>query len=86
MINKKGQTVYLTIVAGLFIFLFGILFLSFIISEKDIAIGSQGVNCDNANISDGAKLTCLGLETVVPYIIAAIGGVAFASIVTRFRK
>lgn len=94
--NKKGQTIFLTVIVGIFLFIFGILFLTFINTEKDNAMLPEstnengqtifGLNCDDSTISDGNKLTCLGLELVIPYFIIAIVGIAGVSIMARFRK
>jgi hypothetical protein len=92
-INNRGQTIFLSVIVGVFIFLFGVLFLSFLKSETDNGMGTSisitssiipGLDCDNPSISDGAKLTCLGGELVIPYFIIILLSVAGASITERF--
>lgn len=84
-LNKRGQTVFLSVVVGIFFFMFGILFLTFISDEKDISMNSSNLDCDNPHISDGTKLTCLGFELINPYFILVICSIALASITARFR-
>jgi len=97
--NKKAQTIFLSVVSGIFIFLFGILFLTFIDNEvldtetSNSSLfpngGGPGLNCGsssnpNLSISDGNKLSCLATETVVPYFIILLISIAGGTITARF--
>lgn len=66
MMNKKGASM-LGIVLGLFIFMMGVLFIPFI--TDDITTSRVDLDCTNTSITDGTKLTCLGIDIVIPYLI-----------------
>lgn len=82
MKNKKGQGAILMaiLVAGM-IFVAGVLFINHI-RDLVINVSSIDMECGNINNSDGAKLTCLIIDLVVPYLIiiflASAGGVITA--------
>ena len=95
--NKQGQTIFMSVIVGIFLFLFGILFVSILDTEtKELenpttSSGSPSLNCGSADnptltITDGAKLACLGTETIVPYFIVLIVSVAGGFITERFIK
>lgn len=76
--NNSGQTLMLSILFAVFIFIFGILILNII--KPDVPTARIGLDCTNYNnISDGNKVTCLMVDWVVPYfillVISAAGGV-----------
>ena len=79
--NNKGQTLMLSLLFAIFIFLAGIVFVNFL--TDDVTTFRAAMNCsDAAGISDGAKLTCLFGDSVVPYwillIVSLAGGTIFA--------
>lgn len=83
--NRKGQTIMLSILFGIFIYLFGIVFINFLM--PDVTTARTALSCSNgAAISDGTKLMCLVVDVVVIYwillIISIAGGVMFSKILT----
>lgn len=52
---------------GIFIFIMGVLFIPFV--TDDITTTRTSLDCTNTSISSGTKLTCLGVDIVVPYLI-----------------
>lgn len=83
--NRKGQTIMLAILSGVFIFLAGIIFINFLFDDVDVARSMLACS-DASSISDGIKLTCLFIDAVIPYwivlIVSASGGMIFARLVT----
>ena len=84
MINKKGQTVFMGAILGFVIFMMGILFLTFIQNTVDDSQEASALDCDNSEISDGTKVTCLLTELVSPYFIIALVSVAGGAAIARF--
>lgn len=77
MKNKGGQTVMLSIMFAVVIFIFGALLLNFL---PDLVTSARdGLSCSSSTISDGTKLTCLLVDGVVPYyillLISLVGGI-----------
>lgn len=65
--NKRGN-IFFGIVIALFIFASGVLFMPFI--EDDITTYRNDMSCSQADsISDGAKLSCLMTDGLMPYFI-----------------
>lgn len=81
--NKKG-TLGVAVVIALIIFLMGIPVINLLKPDVDIARGSTGLDCTNSSISDGAKLTCLGIDTVIPYFILIVLSVAGGLVGSKF--
>lgn len=81
--NKRGQTLFLSILVGVMIFIFGMLFLNYIKPEVSTA-KLISLDCTNPSISDGNKVTCLGVDLVIPALIFTIVSVAVGSILARF--
>lgn len=80
--NKRGGGVFFGATIALFVFIFGVLFIPFIIN--DLTNFRINLDCTNPLISDGTKITCLFGDLVIPYIIwffisLAIGIVAGAN-------
>lgn len=67
MRNKKGN-IYFGIGMGLFIFIFGVLFLPFILDDIDTSRAALSCSIPDS-ISDGTKLFCLAISGLVPYFI-----------------
>lgn len=82
--NRNGQGMLWAIAVALLIFLAGMLFLNFIKPEVTNTRAADALDCGNISISDGAKLTCLGADIVVPYFIFIILGAAGGYIASRF--
>lgn len=80
--NKRGSSMMAAIVVGVMIFMFGMLFLNFI--KGDIVTARVDLGCGTDSISDGVKLTCLIVSSVVPYFIIGLTSVAGGIITARF--
>lgn len=81
--NKKGQVMIMSIIVGIMIFVSGMIFLNFIKIEVEdarnetLANGQMGYNCDNSTgLTAGEQITCLVIDSVIPYYIIII--VSFA--------
>ena len=67
MMNKKG-TIFLGVILGITLFVFGVLFMPFI--ADDITTARTELNCSDAdNITGGAMLQCLLISALMPYFI-----------------
>ena len=84
--NKRGQSLFLSIVVALAIFMIGSLFINFITPEITITRDSTHLDCSNDDISDGNKLSCLAVDIVVPYFIIIILSAAGGIITARFLR
>ena len=83
--NNNGQSVMLAILFGVIIFIIGIMFINFLMT--DVTTAKSELSCsDEANISDGTKLTCLIVGGTIPYFIVAIVGVTGGLLVKRFLQ
>ena len=67
--NKKGG-IYLSVVFAIFFFMAGVLMIPLI--KDGVTDTRTSIQCTNSSISDGAKLTCLIIDTEVPYFIVII--------------
>lgn len=83
MQNKKAQTLGLALVMAITIFIVGMLCVNFVKEGVTSARDASNLNCADADISDGTKLTCLAVDLVVPYFIIIIFSVAGGLIVAR---
>jgi hypothetical protein len=79
--NNKAQTMFIAILIAGMIFFTGVIFVNFI--KDDITTARVAMDCTNAGISDGAKLTCLGIDIVVPYFIVVFLSAAGGLIASR---
>lgn len=83
--NTKGQGLILAVVMAVMIFMAGMLLTNFLKGEVTSARSSlTGLDCNNSTISDGNKVTCLGVDLVIPYFIWAVISVAGGIIISRF--
>lgn len=82
MMNKRAN-IFLAVVIGLAIWIFGVLFIPFI--TDDISTSRLSLDCTNMDISDGAKLNCLAVDLVIPYFIWFIISLALGYIIGGFR-
>ena len=77
--NKNGVAVLFGVVVAVMIFLSGMLFVNYFFNDITLATGTNQLDCDNPIITDGTKLTCLGIDLVIPYfiilVLSAAGGV-----------
>jgi len=65
--NKSGGGFFFGITIGVFLFIVGILLIPFF--TDDITTTRTALDCTNASISDGTKLTCLEIDLLIPYLI-----------------
>jgi len=72
-----------SIIIAITFFMVGMLFVNFLQPEITRAVGSSGLNC-SGDISDGSKLTCLGISIVLPYFFVIILSVVVGKITWRF--
>ena len=84
LINKRDKrgSLFFAFISGFMLFMAGLVFMNFIMPEVDGARVSM--NCSNStNISDGNKLTCLGIDGTIPYFILVIFSVAGGFIIDK---
>jgi len=89
MKNKRAQTLGISIIIAITIFIVGMTVLNILKPEITRVRDSANLDCQNtadfpAGISDGNKLTCLVADVVVPYFIIIIFSVAGGIITSRF--
>jgi hypothetical protein len=82
--NNRGQTLMLSVVFAVILFFAGALFLNFLPSEVTTARSASALDCQNSTISDGTKLTCLVVDTTIPYWILLILSSAGGFIISRY--
>lgn len=82
--NNRGQTLGISIIIAITIFIVGLMSINFIRDEVTTVRAASGLDCSNATgISDGTKLTCLAVDLVVPYFILLVFSVAGGLIIAR---
>lgn len=79
--NNKGQTVLIAVFFAFFLYLFGIVFINFIIPDVDTA--RSALSCSDTTISDGSRLLCLFVTTPVVYFIMALLSIVGGIIIER---
>jgi len=80
--NKKGQTLGISIMSAIFVLIVGLMFVNFIIPE--ISTFRSGMSCtDASSISSGTKLLCLVGDIAVPYWIMLVFSVVIGLITAR---
>jgi len=65
--NNEAQTLGIAIITAIFIFIIGMVALTFLLDE--VTTATTDLQCSVANISDGTKLLCLAVDSTVPYWI-----------------
>jgi hypothetical protein len=82
--NNKAQSnsLYFSIIVGIMLFLCGMILLNFI--KPSIIDARTNLDCTNSSITDGTKLTCLVVDSVMPYIILLIISLAGGYITEKF--
>ena len=80
--NKRGTGLLFGIIVAFMIFASGVLVVNLIKGDVDDA--RTGLNCSDVTISDGAKLTCLGVDLAIPYFIIAFVSIAGGIVSARF--
>ena len=81
MMNNKGQTMFIAIIVACMIFFAGAIMVNFF--KDDITSARTSMDCTNPTISDGSKLTCLGIDIVIPYFIIVFLSAAGGLIASR---
>lgn len=80
--NKKGQTMGLAVLSAIIIFIIGLMIVNFIMPE--VTNVRAGLSCASASsISDGTKMLCLIIDTVVPYWVLIVFSVITGIITAR---
>ena len=82
--NKIGSGLLLGIITACLLFAVGMLVVNFL--KPDLGVSMSQMDCDQTagNISDGAKVTCLGFSLVIPYFIVTIVSIAGGIVASRF--
>lgn len=81
--NKKGQNLILAILAAVMVFIFGMLVMNHLMGDVSLT-RTVGLDCTNSDISDGTKLTCIGVDLVIPIMILTVLSVSVGAILSRF--
>lgn len=81
--NNKGAGLFLSIIVAVFLFAGGMLILNHVKPNIDLFRSSDSFTCDSLTISDGAKVTCLGVDLIVPVLIVSIVSIAGGVITSR---
>lgn len=77
-LKKKGQVMLVSLMIGVLIFMAGMIMID---PLKDVITevrGSSQLDCLNATISDGNKMSCLAVDLSLPYFIIVILGLVGA--------
>ncbi len=71
--NKKAQgTTMLAIISAVAFFMFAIVFIGLLFPDIAITKDSSNLDCSNMTISNGNKLACLGVDSIVPTFIITV--------------
>ena len=81
--NNRGQNLLLAIITMVMVFVFGMLVMNHLPDDVSSA-RVIGLDCTNPNISDGNKITCLGVDLVVPIVFISIISLAAGAVMSRF--
>lgn len=81
--NRKGS-LWLSVIVGIMVFMAGMLILNHFRPEVTTLRNASNLDCTNVTISDGTKLTCLGVDLVVPGLIVVIISLAASLVVGKF--
>ena len=85
--NRKGGATLIAIITAALIFMSGMLMVNFFKSDIDDFREKMGCNSANTNdaiLSDGSKLVCLGSDLTIPYFIVAVISTAGGVILAKF--
>lgn len=82
--NIKGEGLMLVLIITVTVFVFGVLFVNFVMD--DITTTRNDLDCNNAgnNISDGTKVACLITDGTIPYFVVLVVSLAGGLILSRF--
>jgi hypothetical protein len=83
-LNNKGQGSFLmVIIIAVAFFMFGIVLIGLLFPDISITRSSDNLDCSNMSISDGNKLSCLGVDAIVPAFIIALVLIGGGAIVIK---
>lgn len=83
--NRKGQTIFMSIIFAIMIFMIGIIFINFLKPELVTIRSSDNLDCANsASITDGNKLMCLFTSITLPLFILAILSLSGGYLISKF--
>lgn len=80
--NKKGAIGF-AIITFIFFFLMGMVIVNLIKPDVTLARNSNNLDCSNASISDGNKLTCLTVDLVIPYFFVIVCSAGLSIVLDR---
>lgn len=83
--NNKGQLLLYAVMIAIFVLIFAVIVTKPIKDMITISRDSEHLDCANASISTGTKLTCLIVDLYLPYFIGAILAASVAYMFTRRR-
>lgn len=82
--NRRGESIFLGIISGIVVFMFGVLFVNFLGTDITTSQSSTNLDCTNSSITDGTRLNCLGTDIIVPYYFIILIAVSVGAIIGRF--
>lgn len=82
--NNRGEMMWFSLITAFVIFAAGVLVINLI--KDDVDTTRSGLDCTQStmNLTSGEKLTCLGVDLVVPYVIVLILSIVGGVIIDRF--
>ena len=84
-LNKKGQTIFMSIIYATMIFLIGMTLINFLKPELTTARSSDNLDCSNgSSITDGNKLMCLFTSATLPLFILGILSLSGGYLLDKF--
>ena len=84
VLNTKGQVAIVGLMIGIIAFMAAMVFIDPI---KDVITESRSasqLDCGNASISDGSKMTCLMVDLLLPAFIGVCFALAAAAFTAKF--
>lgn len=72
MWNKRGQTVFLSLMLAITFFIIGLMIAPAI--SNSVTNGRSNMDCSNTSIDTSQKINCTTYDLVLPYTIAVIFG------------
>ena len=84
MLNKRGQTMAISVLSAIVIFIIGIMCINFLMPE--VSDARVNLSCDSpTTISDGTKFLCLLVDVQVPYFIWLVFSISLGAILVRMK-
>ena len=84
--NKKGSTIFFIFMMGIIFFVLGMALANPLKETLDEARGVDGLDCNNASISNQYKAYCTSVDIFLPLFVGLIfglGGMLIGGIATR---